>query len=637
VVLVCSYMVVFPLLGLIFVYGLLPVKYALVFYALLTMEHLSQELFRVLVAIDKPLVAGILLFIRSGAWSYALIAAYYGGFVQVQVDLQTVLWLWVWTDTLALTGSIWVLRKLPWGELTWGINWAWIYRGLKVSALLLVGTIALRAIFTLDRYFVEIFAGSEMLGVYTLYFSICFSLTGFVDAAVIQFHYQALVSLYQSNQHAVFKSALSDFGRQTLIAVMLLTLVAGVLIVPALELIGKPIYQQNFPIFFLMLASSSIYIIGQIPHFALYAMGQDRSNVRANVAGFIAFIVLTVILAPRYKMCGVAVALFMSVVAVWVLKQWSFFVLRRAKKLLVNNFHIKRKNSTMDIFICTKPLQLIVCMIINKKNTDNHLYIVDSFYNSQEIADAQKLKKLFKKVSWFKSRHDALRAAANEKPSNIYIDSDVGFKTMIELCKLKIKSKITDIQVYEEGIGTYMADLFPSKIKRKLYTSLGLGCNFGGAFVTQKIHIFNPDLFKKNIPYLSKKAVGIEDSLVRWAAENKSDLIKIFSPGFKIENTLETKVANLYLTDWNADKKSIEEVSNLGKLFIKPHPHIKKEILDKIPKNKNIELIPSSLPAEIVIILFLEMYDKVRVYHNTSSCLMYCSELNIESIDISKS
>jgi len=279
----------------------------------------------------------------------------------------------------------------------------------------------------------------------------------------------------------------------------------------------------------------------------------------------------------------------------------------------------------------------MICMILNKNHADNHLYIADHFHNSQKIAESKELKIFFKKIIWFKTRHDALHAAANENPNNVYIDSDVGLKNLIEICKIKILSNNTEINVYEEGIGTYRVDLISSKIKKFLFTTIGAGCYFGGAFLTKKIHIFNPDLYKKNFPFLSKKAVGIEGDLAHWVAENKSELIKIFCPDFKIKNPKEAHMANLYLSDWNLDIEFIKEISLLGQLFVKPHPHVSEDALDQIPKNKTIELIPNSLPAEIVIILLLEKFDNVRVFHKNSSCITYFDESNIESIDISQS
>jgi len=330
VVFICSYLVLFPLFGLIFIAELLPVKYTLIFYVLLTVEHLSQELNRLMVTIGKPLAAGVLMFIRSGAWCYALVGLHLSRIVKV--DIQIVQWLWVGADALVVISGVWMLRKLPWSEMTWSINWTWIYQGLKVAALFLMGTLALRGLFTLDRYFVEMFSGRELLGVYTLYTGICFSLIGFVDAAVFSFRYPALVSLYKSGKEAAFLSARRTFGRHTIFAVTVLVLFAGLLIVPVLEWIGKPIYLQHLFVFFVLLLASTFFIIGQIPQFILYAMGHDRSIVYAHVLGFITFSVLSLLLAPTYGIKGVANALLIAIVIAGMVKQWKIVSLNGASK-----------------------------------------------------------------------------------------------------------------------------------------------------------------------------------------------------------------------------------------------------------------------------------------------------------------
>lgn len=346
VLFVFSYLLVFPLLGMVFFFELLPIEYALVFYVLLTVEQVSQELNRIMVTIGKPVAAGVFMFIRTGGWCYALVAAYLGKAVIIEIqtvfvliaeyvgrpiifDIESVLWLWVMADTLVIIGGFWLLRKLPWGDMTWRINWAWLSKGVRVSALFLLGTLALRGLFTLDRYFVDIFAGKQMLGVYTLFFGICNSLIGFVDAAVFSFRYPALVSLYKPDEHKAFNSAKRDFGHQTFFAVTAMALAAGLLIVPVLEWIGKPIYLQHLPVFYALLATSVAFVLSHIPHYALYAMGNDRNIVGANIVGVITFILYTAVLAPEYEVFGVVFALFMAVAVTGALKQWKVISLTK--------------------------------------------------------------------------------------------------------------------------------------------------------------------------------------------------------------------------------------------------------------------------------------------------------------------
>jgi len=323
----CSYVIVLPLLGLLFAAGLLPAGYILVFYALLAAEHLSQEITRLLVTIGKPLAAGILLFARTGGWCYLLVAAYLGGLVAI--DLETVLVVWIVADVLALVAGAWVLRELPWSRLAASVNWTWIVAGLRTAVLFLAGTLAVRALFAVDRYFLEVFASRDIVGVYTLYFGICNSLIAFVDAAVFSFRYPRLVALYRTGPHSEFEAARREFRRQTLVAIAVLGFAAAVLVVPVLRWIGKPIYLEHMPAFYLLLAACSVFVIGHIPHFALYAMGRDRSIAAAHIGGFVLFVALGAVLAPRFQLAGVVGSLAAAILFTSGFKQWRFASLQR--------------------------------------------------------------------------------------------------------------------------------------------------------------------------------------------------------------------------------------------------------------------------------------------------------------------
>ena len=68
------YAVFIPLLSLIFIQQLLPWQLAGWFFALLVLEHLNQELGRLLVAISQQTQASLVLFLRQGTWAIAVVA-----------------------------------------------------------------------------------------------------------------------------------------------------------------------------------------------------------------------------------------------------------------------------------------------------------------------------------------------------------------------------------------------------------------------------------------------------------------------------------------------------------------------------------------------------------------------------------
>ena len=87
-----TYSALLPLCLLLFWLGFLPWKLAVWFFPLLALEHVAQELNRLLVAISEPLWASIVLFVRSGAW--AVIAAFWMWLDPGQRTLEFVLGAW---------------------------------------------------------------------------------------------------------------------------------------------------------------------------------------------------------------------------------------------------------------------------------------------------------------------------------------------------------------------------------------------------------------------------------------------------------------------------------------------------------------------------------------------------------------
>src|SRR5690606_4276418 len=67
------YLLFLPVALILFVKDWLPRSYAIWFFGLLLLEHLAQELFRVLIAISEQILASVVLFLRSGAWCLVVV------------------------------------------------------------------------------------------------------------------------------------------------------------------------------------------------------------------------------------------------------------------------------------------------------------------------------------------------------------------------------------------------------------------------------------------------------------------------------------------------------------------------------------------------------------------------------------
>jgi O-antigen/teichoic acid export membrane protein len=171
-----TYALGLPLLTLLFFHSLLPWDLVWLVFVLIFLEHTAQELNRLLVAAGLPNYAGFVLFVRSGAWCWVVL-----GLMWIYPDsrqIEVVLIGWILGAFVACAMGLNWLRKLKTNSRFSSIDWHWVSRGLRVAAPLLLASVAIRGIFTLDRYWVEHISGLDALGPYVLF-------VGMEEAAVM--------------------------------------------------------------------------------------------------------------------------------------------------------------------------------------------------------------------------------------------------------------------------------------------------------------------------------------------------------------------------------------------------------------------------------------------------------------------
>jgi len=128
------YCVFLPLFCLIFVRQLLPWSLAGWFFALLILEHLTQELSRLLIAISEQLMASLVLFLRSGVWAVAV-----AGLMFIEPESRTldfVLGAWTLGGLSALLLGIYKVTQSKMGG--WHTSVPWRYVGF--SRLIVIGS-----------------------------------------------------------------------------------------------------------------------------------------------------------------------------------------------------------------------------------------------------------------------------------------------------------------------------------------------------------------------------------------------------------------------------------------------------------------------------------------------------------------
>lgn len=317
------YVIFLPPLSLIFIKGLLPMRVIGWFFVLLILEHLTQELGRLLITVSDQLFASLILFFRSGVWAVLIT-----GFMFIEPDtrnLDMVFGAWALGAATALFLGIYRVKRMGLSGWRQNIDWAWIIKGLRVASALLIATLAIRGVFTLDRYWFQDLAGLDVLGAYVLFMSISMALMSFLDAGVFAFIYPGLISAYQRRDPVGFHQGIRRLLLQTVGLCGAFSVVALVTIGPLLAWLGKPLYSEQQGLFVWILFATVLYALCMIPHYGLYAQGCDKPIIHSHLASLIIFILATLGFAQTWPQLAVPLGLCVSFFVVLCWKSWSFY------------------------------------------------------------------------------------------------------------------------------------------------------------------------------------------------------------------------------------------------------------------------------------------------------------------------
>ena len=317
------YVVFIPLLSLIFVQELLPWRLAGWFFALLVLEHLNQELGRLLVAISQQIQASLVLFLRQGTWAIAIAALM--AVVPETRSLDYVFGAWTVAGLIAVSVGVYRLSQLQLGGWKKHIDWHWIAAGLKISIPFLIATFAIRGVFTLDRYWLQSLGGLEVLGAYVLFMGISGALMSFLDAGVFSFSYPSMISAYQNKQPTVFSSSVRILVIQTVIFSACFAVVSLWLLSPLLSWLGNPLYLAQQNLYPWVLLAMVLYALGMVPHYALYAQGHDRPIIQSHMASLVLFVIATWLFSQHWPLLAVPLGLSLAFSLILAWKTWAFF------------------------------------------------------------------------------------------------------------------------------------------------------------------------------------------------------------------------------------------------------------------------------------------------------------------------
>ena len=279
---------------------IIPKEFIFLFFSVSIIEHLNSEIFRLLLALRKTVIANLLFFIRNGLWPLVILVLYYFNF---QFNISILLSYWLYASILALIIGLIFLRKKYKLDLSL-IDKKTIIASYKYAFIFFIGTIAYKIVEFSDRYFIDYYLDKESVGVYSLYSQFGSVLNTIIFTIVISIGYPKLLkAIYSNNLKQIIKERNNML--MEIVIISILTLLGGYLLLDnLLAIIDKPLYFKFDYLFYLVIISNIIFNLSYVYHFIMIGYQKDFKITILTLIGAAINIILNIILIQKYGIIG---------------------------------------------------------------------------------------------------------------------------------------------------------------------------------------------------------------------------------------------------------------------------------------------------------------------------------------------
>jgi len=330
---------VFHLFGFVLLAGLSPMLVAfgfipsdlLFYFVIITLfDQLSQECYRICIALGRPQFANLLHFIKSGLWVYPLLVL---AFFEIEVTIHFILMAWLVGTLAAFVIGVIKLAMLNVLQLKIAnLDIAWIRRGILVAFPFLVISAAQLTMDFSDRYLIDYFLGKSDVGVYSFFYGIANVPTTLITSVLVAGYYPKVINAYKfqdkiGQRHALIRKFLwQSIGLAISVCAIVISLIHVLL-----DFVEKRPLIDQINVFYLMLGQVILFSIQVVVQTILYARHEDRFLLVSAVAGALLNILLNIFLIPNFGIIGAVISTILSMGLMLGLRLFFIAYVRRAK------------------------------------------------------------------------------------------------------------------------------------------------------------------------------------------------------------------------------------------------------------------------------------------------------------------
>ena len=315
------YLIMIPVALYLIVSGIIPLGLFIMIFPIMLTEHIAQEQQRWLIALSKPLQANFLLFVRSGIWPIVLIVMCL--FIPELRTLRTLFYTWLAGSAISCCLGFFFLQREVVIKRINRVDFNWIKKGVLISLPFLYSSLIAQGVYTVDRYLVDRIGGDEVLGAYTLFFSVVSALIPCADACIFHFNYPEQVKSWQEKKYSTFLSLAKKMYLHNFLLVLCFIPVCYIFLYGYVTWLDKSVILENMSLLPTLLAASALQVIGHVSHYQLYSVGADRSIIINQSIGALVFASTVFALSSLLKVQAIPLGLILMNITVLILNRLS--------------------------------------------------------------------------------------------------------------------------------------------------------------------------------------------------------------------------------------------------------------------------------------------------------------------------
>lgn len=292
-------------------------KYTGVLILICITEHLNQEMYRLLLAFKKVLLANTFLFIRVTGWTFLVLFLI---IVQKEnITLNDILTIWAFFNvgTLVLT-ALFFTKTIVKSLRVVRIKKEWLLRGLKISLIFYAATIALKIIEYSNRYIVEGVLDEVSAGIFSFYSNISMIIGIYVSTIVVSYE---LPDLIESSITDQFDFKLKRFKKLLIQHSSIAMIVVLLAIYPVLIWQGKESFITFWPLILLLNAGMFLMNISLIYHAYLYIKHREKKILEIVLISSVVNIITTYVFCKYFGIMGAGFAFLITGILIFILRR----------------------------------------------------------------------------------------------------------------------------------------------------------------------------------------------------------------------------------------------------------------------------------------------------------------------------